>query len=166
MMLASMARWSAIFGGGHRDDNNGGGMGAIGMIAMSIIAPMAAMIIQMAVSRSREYLADATGAGLIAARRAGAEIVDPRPFAEGEIAEAFQKYTHLTQVLPALGYGEKQVAELQATINRTDCDVVIIGTPIDLSRIVSIDKPHVRVTYSLEEITKPGLKEILADRIG
>ncbi|WP_319408414.1 zinc metalloprotease HtpX [uncultured Desulfosarcina sp.] len=62
MMLATMARWSAIFGGGHRDDNNGGGMGAIGMIAMSIIAPMAAMIIQMAVSRSREYLADATGA--------------------------------------------------------------------------------------------------------
>jgi heat shock protein HtpX len=62
MMLASMARWSAIFGGGHRDDNNSGGMGAIGMIAMSIIAPMAAMIIQMAVSRSREYLADATGA--------------------------------------------------------------------------------------------------------
>ena len=64
MMLASMARWSAIFGGGHRDDNNGGGMGAVGMIAMSIIAPMAAMIIQMAVSRSREYLADATGAGI------------------------------------------------------------------------------------------------------
>ena len=63
MLLASMARWSAIFGG-HRDDNNGGGMGAIGMIAMSIIAPMAAMIIQMAVSRSREYLADATGAGI------------------------------------------------------------------------------------------------------
>ncbi len=62
MMLASMARWSAIFGGGHRSDNNGGGMGAIGMIAMSIIAPMAAMIVQMAVSRSREYLADATGA--------------------------------------------------------------------------------------------------------
>jgi len=62
MLLASMARWSAIFGGGHRDNNNGGGMGAIGMIAMSIIAPMAAMIIQMAVSRSREYLADATGA--------------------------------------------------------------------------------------------------------
>jgi heat shock protein HtpX len=62
MMLASMARWSAIFGGGHRDDNHGGGMGAIGMIAMSIIAPMAAMIIQMAVSRSREYMADATGA--------------------------------------------------------------------------------------------------------
>jgi heat shock protein HtpX len=62
MMMATMARWSAIFGGGHRDDNNGGGMGVIGMIAMSIIAPMAAMIIQMAVSRSREYLADATGA--------------------------------------------------------------------------------------------------------
>jgi heat shock protein HtpX len=62
MMLASMARWSAIFGGGHRDGDNGGGMGAIGMIAMSIIAPMAAMVVQMAVSRSREYLADATGA--------------------------------------------------------------------------------------------------------
>ena len=64
MLLASMARWSAIFGGGHRNNNNGGGMGAIGMIAMSIVAPMAAMIIQMAVSRSREYLADATGAGI------------------------------------------------------------------------------------------------------
>jgi predicted GTPase len=105
------------------------------------------------------------GAGLIAARRAGAEIVDPRPFAEGEIAEAFEKYSHLSQVLPALGYGDRQVAELQATINRTDCDVVVIGTPIDLARIVSIDRPHVRCTYSLQEITEPGLKEILADRI-
>ena len=105
------------------------------------------------------------GAGLIAARRAGCEIVDPRPAADGEIADAFKKYTHLTQVLPALGYGDAQVAELQATINRTDCDVVVIGTPIDLSRIVSIDKPHVRVTYSCEETSEPGLKKILGDRI-
>jgi predicted GTPase len=106
------------------------------------------------------------GAGFIAAQRAGCEIVDPRPFADGEIKEAFEKYGHLESVLPALGYGDAQVAELEATINRAECDVVVIGTPIDLSRIVKIDKPHVRVTYSLEEITQPGLKEILTDRVG
>jgi predicted GTPase len=106
------------------------------------------------------------GAGFIAANRLGAEIVDPRPFLDGEIAAAFEKYSHLEHVLPALGYGDGQVAELQATINRVDCDVVLIGTPIDLSRIVKIDRPHVRVTYKLDEITRPGLQEILTEKVG
>jgi predicted GTPase len=106
------------------------------------------------------------GAGYIAAKSIGCEIVDPRPFLDGEIAAAFKKYNHLEHVLPALGYGEAQVAELEATINRVDCDVVLIGTPIDLSRIVKIDKPHVRVTYKLDETTKPNLQDILTDKIG
>jgi predicted GTPase len=106
------------------------------------------------------------GAGWIAAHRAGAVIVDPRPYLKGEMAEVYTRYPHLREVLPALGYGEAQIAELQATIHRADCDIVVIGTPIDLGRIIDIDKPSVRVTYRLEEITKPGLKEILADRIG
>jgi predicted GTPase len=106
------------------------------------------------------------GAGYIAARRAGAEIVDPRPYLDGEIADAFEHYSHLRDVLPALGYGDQQVAELQATVNRVDCDVVVIGTPIDLGRIIEIDKPHVRCTYSLEEIGKPDLATVLSEKIG
>ncbi len=102
------------------------------------------------------------GAGYIAAKRGGAaEIVDPRPFVTGEIADAFQGYPHLKDVLPALGYGEQQLADLEATIERVDCDVVVIGTPIDLSRILTISKPSVRVTYGFEE--KDGT--VLADMI-
>ena len=88
------------------------------------------------------------GAGWLAARAAGAAtIVDPRPFARGEIAEAFRAHPHLHDVLPALGYGESQLADLQATIEAADCDVVVIGTPIDLSHVIPIDKPTVRATY-------------------
>jgi predicted GTPase len=102
------------------------------------------------------------GAGYIAAKRGGAaEIVDPRPYVTGEIADAFQGYPHLEDVLPALGYGEQQLADLEATIERVDCDVVVVGTPIDLSRILTISKPSVRVAYGFEEKGST----VLADRI-
>jgi predicted GTPase len=105
------------------------------------------------------------GAGLVAARRAGAaEIVDPRPFAKGLIAQAFRDYPHLHDVLPALGYGEAELKDLEATIDATDCDVVVVGTPIDLSRVIRIRKPVVRATYRYEDASQPGLAEILADR--
>ncbi|MHC4547366.1 MAG: cyclic 2,3-diphosphoglycerate synthase [Planctomycetota bacterium] len=107
------------------------------------------------------------GAGFVAARRAGAaEIVDPRPYATGDLAAAFEAYPHLEAVLPALGYGPSQIADLEATLERADCDVVVIGTPVDLSRIVRIPKPFVRVTYGFAEASAPGLTEILRDRFG
>jgi predicted GTPase len=94
----------------------------------------------------------AFGAGHVAAKRLGArEIVDPRPFAVGSIKASFESYKHVTEVLPALGYGDKQLAELETTINATPCDLVMIGTPIDLSRSLKINKPHTRVTYELRE---------------
>jgi predicted GTPase len=105
------------------------------------------------------------GAGLVAARRAGAsEIVDPRPYAKGLIAEAFRDYPHLRDVLPALGYGETELRDLEATIDAADCDVVVVGTPIDLSRVIRIRKPVVRATYRFEAASHPTLSEILADR--
>jgi len=104
------------------------------------------------------------GAGLLAAKRAGAgEIVDPRPFAKGGIAEAFAKYPHLENVLPALGYGEQQRADLEATIDAADCDVVVVGTPIDLARVVKIRKPNVRALYSFEEAGEPQLPGLLRE---
>ena len=91
------------------------------------------------------------GAGLLAAKKYGAgEIIDPRPFAVNSIKDTFEKFEHLEEVLPAMGYGEEQVKDLEETIERTDCDVVISGTPIDLKRILSISKPLVRVRYELE----------------
>jgi len=105
------------------------------------------------------------GAGLVAARRAGvAEVIDPRPFAKGLIADAFRDYPHLRDVLPALGYGEAELRDLEATIEAADCDVVVVGTPIDLSRVIRIRKPVVRATYRYEPASKPGLAEILAER--
>jgi len=104
------------------------------------------------------------GAGFVAAQAAGAAaIVDPRPFLEGRIKAAFEKYPHLRSVIPALGYGDAEIADLEATINRVDCDVVVVGTPIDLTRIVEIDKPAVRATYAFEEGSKPGLGEIVRE---
>jgi len=103
------------------------------------------------------------GAGFIAARKAGAIIVDPRPFAVGSIEDTFEKYYHLEDVLPAMGYGEKQMEELQKTINKSDVDAIVIGTPIDLKRIIKIDKPSVRVKYDLQEIGKPDLEGVLKD---
>jgi predicted GTPase len=91
------------------------------------------------------------GAGIVAARQWGAaKLVDPRPYAVGEIAETFAKYPNIGTLLPAMGYGEKQRQDLEATINATDCDLVLVGTPIDLAAIVNIRKPSLRVTYDLE----------------
>ncbi len=106
----------------------------------------------------------AYGAGVVAARRFGAaQIVDPRPWAAGSIAETFAKYPTTGPVLPAMGYGDQQRAELQQTINSTPIDLVIVATPIDLSRVVSIAKPTQRVRYELQEIGQPDLAGILRD---
>ena len=91
------------------------------------------------------------------------EMVDPRPWAVGSIKETFEKYPHLGPVLPAMGYGEKQMKELEETINACDCDVVVLGTPTDLRRYLKLNKPAVRVTYEIEEIDEPSLKEILEE---
>lgn len=106
------------------------------------------------------------GAGTVAAERLGAkEIVDPRPFAAGTLKNTLDKYDHIENVLPAMGYGEHQLKDLEETINQADCDVVIIGTPIDLTRVISINKPTTRVHYDLDEIEGPDLKEVLKDFI-
>lgn len=98
------------------------------------------------------------GAAHVAARQFGAaEMVDPRPYAIGSIKGTFEKYSHLTEILPAMGYGATQVSELQQTINAVDCDLVLIGTPIDLERLLKIDKPAMRVSYELGEKAKEQL---------
>ncbi len=102
------------------------------------------------------------GAGMVAAKNNDAkEIIDPRPFAVGSITDTFNKYKHLTNVLPAMGYGKKQIKELEETINNTDCDVVVSGTPIDLTRILNINKPMVRIRYGVGEKTTKELEEIV-----
>ncbi len=102
------------------------------------------------------------GAGVLAAKKFGAaEIIDPRPYAVNSIEETFKKYPQTGTLLPAMGYGEDQLKDLEATIDRTPCDSVIIGTPIDLRRVIKINKPSTRVRYELDEITQPDLKEIL-----
>jgi predicted GTPase len=104
----------------------------------------------------------AYGAAVIAAQKHGsAAIVDPRPFAVGSIKETFKKYPDIGNLLPAMGYDQKQILELEETINRTDCDTVIIGTPIDLSKRIKINKPVVRAKYEFQEISKPGLKDMI-----
>jgi len=102
------------------------------------------------------------GAATILAKRLGAsELVDPRPYAVGSIKEAYEKYPHLGFVLPALGYGEKQIAELNETVSRTPCDVVVIGTPVDLRKLIKINKPTVRVKYELKVLGPISLEQIL-----
>lgn len=94
----------------------------------------------------------AFGAGVLAAKKYGArELVDPRPFAAGSILEVYEKFPHLGAVLPAMGYSEEQIKELEMTINAADCDVVVVGTPIDLGRLLKLNKPVVRVRYRIEE---------------
>jgi len=106
----------------------------------------------------------AYGAGWVAARRYGAaEIVDPRPWAVGSIGDTFAKYPTTGSVLPAMGYGDEQIAELQQTIADTPADLVVIGTPIDLRRLIDIEKPTVRVRYELQEIGEPTLEDVLRD---
>ena len=107
----------------------------------------------------------AYGAGVVAARRFGAvEIVDPRPYAVGSIVKTYEKYPTTGDVLPAMGYGEKQREELEQTIRNTPCDLVIIATPIDLRRVIKIDKPSKRVRYELQEIGRPNLADVLATK--
>lgn len=103
----------------------------------------------------------AYGAGMIMARELEAEVIDPRPYSTGSIKRIFEKYPHIGKVLPAVGYGEEQIKDLEDTINAADCDVVVIGTPIDLTRIIRIDKPTVRVRYELQEIGRPNLEEVV-----
>ncbi len=106
------------------------------------------------------------GAGTVAAKKCGAgELVDPREFAVGRLAETFQIYPNIGTLLPAMGYGDEQKADLEKTINNTPCDVVVIATPIDLNRIVKIDKPTVKVGYDLQEIGQPSLAEPVNDFI-
>ncbi|HUK28510.1 MAG TPA: cyclic 2,3-diphosphoglycerate synthase [Candidatus Acidoferrales bacterium] len=105
------------------------------------------------------------GAGTVAAQTLGAaEIVDPRPYAFGSIHEAYKKYPHMTKILPALGYGDIQVKELEKTINAIPCDLVVIGTPIDLRNVLTLNKPAVRAKYELQEHGSPNLQEILTQR--
>ncbi|OFZ23096.1 MAG: GTPase [Bdellovibrionales bacterium RIFOXYA1_FULL_36_14] len=102
------------------------------------------------------------GAGTVAANQYGAkELIDPRPFVDGKIAETFKKYPNVGILLPAMGYGEEQMRDLEKAINKTDCDLVIIGTPIDLGKIINIKKPSVRVTYELGDKATQQLGEIL-----
>jgi predicted GTPase len=102
------------------------------------------------------------GAGVVAARKFGAsELVDPRPFAVGKLARTFEIYPEIGILLPAMGYGEEQLKDLETTINNTDCDAVVIGTPIDLTRIIRISKPTTRVFYDLQEIGDPNFTDIL-----
>ena len=108
----------------------------------------------------------AYGSGTVAARTYGAsEIVDPRPYAVGRIRETFEKYPRIGALLPAVGYGDEQVADLEATIRRVPCDLVIVATPVDLTRIIRIETPMLRVRYSLQEIGTPTLEQILKERL-
>jgi predicted GTPase len=103
------------------------------------------------------------GAGVVAARQYGAaELVDPRPYAVGSIRGTYERYGHLTNLLPAMGYSAIQRHELEETIRRTPCDLVLIATPINLARVIKLDRPNLRVTYEVEELTKPGLTETLS----
>src|SRR5918999_1552168 len=104
------------------------------------------------------------GAAVLAAKAHGAaELVDPRPFAVGSIAKTFEDYPHVGDLLPAMGYGRKQKDELRETIARSDAELVLIGTPIDLRRVVDFDKPALRVTYKLQELGEPTLADLLAE---
>ena len=108
----------------------------------------------------------AYGAAVLAAREYGASIiVDPKPYAVGSIKEAFNKYPDIDKLLPAMGYSSKQITDLEETINQTECDIVITGTPIDLGKIIKINKPIVRANYELQETSKPDLKNLLTDYI-
>lgn len=105
----------------------------------------------------------AYGAAVLAAKAHGAaELVDPRPFAVGSIARTFASYPHMGALLPAMGYGQRQIEELRETIARSDAEVVLIGTPIDLRRLLALDKPALRVSYRLEEVGEPTLADVLA----
>jgi predicted GTPase len=105
------------------------------------------------------------GAAVLAAKQHGAaELVDPRPFAVGTITETFERYPAIGTLLPAMGYGRRQMEDLRETIARSDAELVLIGTPIDLRRVIDLDKPALRVTYRLEETGEPRLVDVLTER--
>jgi predicted GTPase len=105
------------------------------------------------------------GAAVLAAKQHGAaELIDPRPFAVGSIAETFEHYPHVGALLPAMGYGRKQMQDLRETIQRSDAELVLIGTPVDLRRLIDLDTPALRVTYRLQEMGEPTLKDVLAEK--
>jgi predicted GTPase len=105
------------------------------------------------------------GAAVLAAKQYGAaDLVDPRPFAVGSIAKTFEDYPNIGTLLPAMGYGRQQMDDLRETINRSDADLVLIGTPIDLRKLIDLDKPALRVTYRLQEIGEPTMKDVLAEK--
>jgi predicted GTPase len=105
------------------------------------------------------------GAAVLAAKQHGAaELVDPRPFAVRSITETFERYPNVGRLLPAMGYGRKQMEDLRETIARSDADLVLIGTPIDLRRLIELDKPALRVTYKLQEVGEPTLEDVLAEK--
>jgi predicted GTPase len=102
------------------------------------------------------------GAGTVVARKLGAaEFVDPRPFLVGQLKDTFKNYPDIGILLPAMGYGEEQLRDLEATINNCDCEGVVIGTPIDLNRVIDIKKPTTRVFYNLQSIGSPSMEEVL-----
>lgn len=103
------------------------------------------------------------GAGAVAARKLGATLVDPRPYAVNSIREAFEVYPHLGPVLPAMGYGDHQIRDLAETIRRVPCEAIVIATPVDLRRIIDLPKPATRVRYELQEIGHPTLEEVLRE---
>jgi len=105
------------------------------------------------------------GAAVVAAEKYGAaEIIDPRPYVKGRIAETYEKYPYIGDLLPAMGYGDEQIKDLEETINSIDCDLVLIGTPIDLTRVIKINKPTLKVRYELQEIGNPNLENILREK--
>ena len=104
------------------------------------------------------------GAGVVVANRYNAaSLVDPRPYAVGSIEKTFEKFPHLWRVLPAMGYSDRQRHELEETIKRVPCDLVIVATPIDLARTIKLDKPSVRVRYEIQEIGKPAITQMLEE---
>jgi predicted GTPase len=106
------------------------------------------------------------GAAVVAARKFGAAgFVDPRPYLVGRLRDTFRTYPGIGTVLPAMGYGARQLRDLETTINRTACDAVVIGTPIDLNRVIKIKKPNTRVFYHLQEIGKPDLADVIGEFI-
>jgi len=104
-----------------------------------------------------------TGAGTVAALSHGAYTINPREYAKGTIKQVFEDYPHIGAILPAEGYSRQQLTDLEATINDTPCDLVVIGTPVDLRKVIHMNKPAVRITYELKEISKPGLNEVLRE---
>ncbi|MEA3230394.1 MAG: GTPase, partial [Thermodesulfobacteriota bacterium] len=107
------------------------------------------------------------GAGVIAAKRFGAaELVDPRPYLVGTLRETFEKYPDIGTVLPAMGYSSQQIRDMEDTINRTECDLVLAATPIDLSKLINIEKPLQRIRYEYRDHGRPLLEEVLLEKLG